>query len=94
MLAAQQSYLISLRTPDSLAYEIINLIYGPTRNEWLAIHAGAGQDFPPLDKTISNHLSIGPYHPGVIQYYKEKGLWTAEDDAVNAKLLKELGASR
>ena len=94
MLGAQQSYLISLRTPDSLAYEIINLIYGQTRKEWLAIHAGAGEDFPPLDKTISSHLSIGPYHPGIIKYYKEKGVWTLENDAANAKFLKESGASR
>lgn len=31
---------------------------------------------------------IFPYHPAAIQYYKEKGVWTAEDDAHNAELLK------
>ena len=32
-----------------------------------------------------------PYHPGAIKYYKERGVWTAEHDAKQAKVLKELG---
>lgn len=31
---------------------------------------------------------IIPYHPGAIAYFKEKGLWTAENDKHNAQLLK------
>jgi TRAP transporter TAXI family solute receptor len=31
---------------------------------------------------------VFPYHPGSIKYFKEKGVWTAEHDAHNARLVK------
>lgn len=31
-----------------------------------------------------------PYHPGAIKYYKEAGVWTAEMDAKQKKVLEEL----
>ncbi len=31
---------------------------------------------------------VYPYHAGAIKYYKEKGVWSAADDAHNAALLK------
>ena len=30
-----------------------------------------------------------PYHDGAIKYYKEKGIWTAEDQAYQEKILKK-----
>jgi hypothetical protein len=30
-----------------------------------------------------------PYHPGAVKFFKEKGLWSKEMDALQAKLLSE-----
>lgn len=35
-----------------------------------------------------------PYHPGAIAYYREVGIWTAEDDAHNQKLLANQGKEK
>lgn len=29
-----------------------------------------------------------PYHPGAVRYYKERGVWTDEDDAHNERLIR------
>ena len=33
-----------------------------------------------------------PFHEGAIRYLKEKGIWTAEDDAWNAKRTERMDA--
>ena len=38
--------------------------------------------------------AIVPYHPGVIQFWKEKGRWTGEMDKLQRQLLTEVGASK
>ena len=36
----------------------------------------------------ANKNPVIPFHPGAIKYYKEKGIWTAADDAAQASLTK------
>ncbi|WP_102225163.1 TAXI family TRAP transporter solute-binding subunit [Acidimangrovimonas sediminis] len=50
-----------------------------TMKRWKIQEAGE----PPIDV---------PFHPGAIRYLKEKGVWTAEDDAWNNKRIKRLDA--
>lgn len=38
------------------------------------------------DRMVSEQAFI-PYHPGAIRFFEEKGVWTAEMDALQAKLL-------
>ena len=49
------------------------------------------KDYAPLRGTPQNALAPAnnamPYHPGAIKYYKEAGLWTAKNDAAQAKVL-------
>ncbi|MDC3411902.1 TAXI family TRAP transporter solute-binding subunit [Terrihalobacillus insolitus] len=33
-----------------------------------------------------------PYHPGAVKFYKDKGIWTEEVDAIQQELLKEAGS--
>ncbi|MEI2385283.1 TAXI family TRAP transporter solute-binding subunit [Breoghania sp. JC706] len=52
-----------------------------TMKRWALEQSGR----PPIDV---------PFHPGAIKYLKEKGIWTAEDDAWNNKRIKRLDALR
>lgn len=77
---------------DKVAYEIVKTILentdelvsmGKVFEEWTwerAVTAGAAR--------------LVPYHAGAVQYYKDKGKWTAEIEAAQQQLLKEIGASR
>lgn len=42
----------------------------------------------PLETALDDFSA--PYHPGAIKYYKEAGVWTAEQDAKQAQIVEEL----
>ncbi len=48
----------------------------------------AGPSMSGYQLSKQNLQWIFPYHPAAIQYYKEKGVWSADADAHNAKMLK------
>lgn len=80
-------YGVIISRPDldeRLAYSIVKAVYDHTEEFW-AYHAGAKRWT--LKRTLA--LWALPYHPGVIRYYKEKGIWTDDMDAKQSKLLEK-----
>lgn len=79
-------YLVATKfMSDEVAYEIVKTLW--ERNE----------DLPPMhpglkewtrDRMANPNVFI-PYHPGAIKFLKEKGAWSKEMDALQAKLLAD-----
>ncbi len=46
-----------------------------------------------LDRAVSLD-SINPYHAGATRFFTDRGVWTAEADAMQQRLLGELDAAR
>ena len=70
---------------DEAAYEIVKALW--EFNEEL------GAAYPLLkewqrERMVSPQAFI-PYHPGAIRFFKEKGAWTKEMDALQAKRMSE-----
>jgi TRAP-type uncharacterized transport system substrate-binding protein len=71
-----------------VVYQLVKILL-EHHNEWSGAHPqakGWGLDKKPV--TVASE----PYHPGAIQYYKEKGLWTKEVQENNDTLFQKLKA--
>ncbi|MFO7772777.1 MAG: TAXI family TRAP transporter solute-binding subunit [Dehalococcoidia bacterium] len=70
---------------DDTVYEIVKAIYD-NYAEVLPIH----ELFEMMVLEKAAHLSATvPYHEGAIRYYKEQGVWSAEMEALQQKLLAQ-----
>ncbi|WP_421997081.1 TAXI family TRAP transporter solute-binding subunit [Reyranella sp.] len=69
--------------PDALAYGLTRAVM-----DNYADIKEAGPSMDGYQLSSQNFQFVFPYHPAAIKYYKEKGVWTAEHEAHNAKLLK------
>jgi len=77
--------------PDSLVYQIMNLIYEPKyREEFEKINT--------LAKIATREIALKnvlvPIHMGAVKWYKEHGLWIPELEKRQKELLKDIGESR
>ncbi len=74
--------------PDDLVYAVMKAVFDHL-NELYPYHKD-------VKEWTDNPLypAVVPYHPGVVQYWKEKGRWTVEMDKLQRQLLTEVGASR
>ena len=86
LLTTNDVYLVGSKDlSEEAVYEIVKVLW--EYNEEL------GQAFPALkawrrDRMVSKNAVI-PYHPGAIKFFKEKGLWSADLEALHAKLLSQ-----
>ncbi len=73
-------------TPDDLAYGLTKAVM-----ENYASFKESGPSMDGYQLSNQNLAYVFPYHPAAVKYYKEKGLWTAENEKHNAALLKRQG---
>jgi len=74
----------SIHMPDHVAYTLVKTWWDYHKELW-PIHAQLKGWAPEL--FIQKSATIA-YHPGAIKFYKEKGVWTAEQDRWQEILLK------
>ena len=87
-LGMVHNFLCRPDLPDDFVYEVMKVFYDHLE-ELYTFHLEAKAYLGnPLQVTVL------PYHPGAVKYYKEKGLWTSEKEKTQQKLLKELRVSQ
>ena len=74
----------SVHLPDEVAFELLRVWTEYYKETWPLHPACKGWE-PKL--MVMRNITV-PYHDGAIKFYKEKGLWSAEMDTVQARLLK------
>ncbi len=84
LIAGFDSYLnAGPQVDDEDAYRLAKTLH----SNWKTLQ----KDYPPLRGTPQSALTPAgnamPYHPGAIRYWKEAGLWTAANEASQAKVM-------
>ena len=75
---------------DDVVYASLEAIYDHFE-EFAGLHPTLPQ--MTLPRAVSLR-SIVPYHSGAIRFFKDRGVWTEEAEAMQQRLLEELSASR
>ncbi len=85
MVAYVYFLIVKNEVDEDLVYDLAKALY-EHYDELTAIH--------PLMKDYSlDHIdrnTVAPWHPGVVKYFKEKGVWTSELETLQNKLLAEV----
>ena len=89
LIAAFDTYLNAGKSvTDEDAYTLAKTLH----TNWAQLQ----KDYAPLRGVAANALApavnTAPYHPGAIKYFKEAGLWTAANDARQAKVMAIVNA--
>lgn len=79
-------YLVGTKDlSDEAAYTIVKALWDNTKELAAAYSALSSWR---QDRMVSTRAFI-PYHPGSIKFYREKGVWSAQMDDLQAKLLAQ-----
>jgi len=79
-------YLVASKDfSDEAAYEVIKALW--EYNQELGAAYNTLKEWQ-RDRMVSDKAFI-PYHPGAIKFFKEKGIWTKEMEALQAKLMAQ-----
>lgn len=72
--------------PEDLAYAVVKTIF-ENQEEFYGFHPHCKHYT--LEGAVKTSW-IAPYHPGVVKYFKEKGIWTSEMEVKNQNLTKKM----
>ena len=85
-----QSYLVCRADlPDGFIYEITKAVW----DNYAEIE-GTHVAFTEFDVADGLNKPFAPFHPGVIKYFEEKGLWTEELAATQSSIFKNITAGQ
>lgn len=88
---AAYRYPVITTTPDKSADEVYAFIKALDETYGLYKDGTATMDRWALDKSGKPAIDV-PFHEGAIRYLREKGIWTAEDDAWNDRRIARMDA--
>ena len=79
-------YLVGTKElSEDAAYTIVKALWDNMKELWAAYPALSSWQ---QGRMVSKNAFI-PYHPGVIKFYKEKGVWNQQMEELQARLLKQ-----
>ena len=90
VLAASTALHARADLDDDVVYQVLEAIYDHF-DEFASTHPTLPS--MSLDRAVSLD-SINPYHAGATRFFADRGVWTAEADAMQQRLLGELDAAR
>jgi len=85
IIGVKNNLMANKKLSDYAAYTIVKIIL--EHNDELVRADKRFKEFSSKGAVISDFMI--PYHPGAIQYYKEKGMWSAALDSQQARMLAE-----
>ncbi|HSF20224.1 MAG TPA: TAXI family TRAP transporter solute-binding subunit [Vicinamibacteria bacterium] len=89
VLAASTALHAHADLEDDVVYQVLEAIYDHF-DEFAQAHPSL-RDMS-LDRAVALQ-SIVPYHPGAIRFYRDRGVWSDEAQAMQERLLDELSAT-
>lgn len=81
------SYAVCPTVDPDLVYAIMQALFD-NEEEFKSLQPPGGIKIT-LETALDDMTT--PYHPGAVRYYRERGVWTAEHDAIQEALLDEFG---
>lgn len=86
-LTYDYGFVVRTDIGNDAVYAVVKALW-EHQPELAAIHPLL-KNWVPAEKRWVNPTAILPYHAGAILFYRERGLWTAEMEALQKKLLAE-----
>ena len=87
--AAADLYHLRSVLPESLVYAMTRVFWEHLK-ELIDMGGGTANQFSNAKDSVLPRVFVVPFHAGAVRYYKEIGVWTAEQEALQQKLEKEL----